>query len=127
MIKIFKTRKKMELLSEIEEGFTDKKVYISRVLGMDILLALEEYGENLKVITVPPSVYNQTSERVKLHLEKARVSLEKGSNHAGRPNMYTDDDIRRILKLKKQGVPITQISKKLNIPRRTIYYLLKKE
>lgn len=124
---MFKTRKKEGLLTEIEEGFTDEKVYLSRIVGMDILLALIEYGENLKVIVVPPSVYGQTSERVKSHLEKVRVNLEKGNERAGRPPMYTDENLKKIVQLKNKGVSIAEISRKLDIPRRTIYYLLEKE
>lgn len=91
---------------------------------MDILLALTKHGNNLRVIVVPPSVYEQTSERVKSYLEKVRVSLEKGKERAGRPVKYTNEDVRKIMKLKKQGIPVTEISRELSIPRRTIYYLL---
>lgn len=91
---------------------------------MDILLALLEYGSDLKVIVVPPSVYAQTSDRVKSYLEKARVSLEKGEERAGRPVKYTKEDVRKIMNLKKQGIPIVEISRMLDIPRRTVYYLL---
>ncbi|MBU7046390.1 MAG: helix-turn-helix domain-containing protein [Theionarchaea archaeon] len=35
--------------------------------------------------------------------------------------------MKRIVQLKNQGVPITQIAKQLNIPRRTVYYLLEKK
>lgn len=124
---MFKTRKKRELLAEIEEGFTDEKVYLSRIVGMDILLALLEYGENLKVIAVPSSVYDQTSERVKSYIEKARVNFEKGSERVGRPPMYSDEDVQKIVKMRNKGVPIAEISRKLDIPRRTIYYLLEKK
>ncbi|MBU7046389.1 MAG: hypothetical protein HXS54_08115 [Theionarchaea archaeon] len=61
---MFTSKKKGELLSEIREGFTDKEVYIPRILGVDIIMALHEYGENLRVIVVPPSIYNSTSEMI---------------------------------------------------------------
>ena len=93
---------------------------------MDILSALLEHGKNLKVIVVPPSVYEQTSERVRSYLKEKRVSLEKGEAHAGRPHKYSEEDIKKIIVLKNQGTPIAQISKKLDIPRRTVYYLLEK-
>jgi hypothetical protein len=94
---------------------------------MDILSTLLEHGKNLKVIVVPPSVYEQTSERVKSYLKDKRVSLEKGEARAGRPHKYSEEDIKKIIALKNQGTPIIQISKKLDIPRRTVYYLLEKE
>ncbi len=124
---MFTSKKKRELLSEIEEGFSDKEVYIPRILGVDIIMALQEYGENLRVIVVPPSIYGSTSERVKSYLETVRIHLQKGSESAGRPPKYAADDIKKIVQLKNQGVPITQIAKQLNIPRRTVYYLLEKK
>jgi len=124
---VFKSKRKKELLAEIEEGFSDKEVYISRIVGMDILLALLEHGSSLKTIVVPPSVYAQTSDRVRSYLKEARVSLEKGEDTAGRPPKYTKKDIKEIVKLKEGGIPIVEISRKLDIPRRTIYYLLKEK
>ena len=115
------------MLSEIEEGFTEKEVYIPRILGIDILMALVEHGENLKTIVLPPSIYDLTSERVKVHLEKERVHLQKGTDSAGRPPKYADSDVKKIIKLKNKGIPITQIAKELSIPRRTVYYLLEKK
>ncbi|MBU7014238.1 MAG: helix-turn-helix domain-containing protein [Theionarchaea archaeon] len=94
---------------------------------MDVLLALLEHGENLKVVILPPSIFVQTSQRVRAYLEKARVSLQKGDIPVGRPPRYTEQDIKEISRLLKEGTPITEISRRLRIPRRTIYYLLEKE
>lgn len=124
---MFEPRKKEELMAEIGEGFSEKKVYIPRTLGMDILQALIDHGENLKTIVVPPSIYALTSQRVKEHLEKERISLEKGNNPAGRPPKYTDKDIKKIFQLKEKNMPVSQIARELNIPRRTVYYLLERE
>jgi hypothetical protein len=115
------------LISEIEKGFSDKAVYIPRIVGMDILLALTDHGKNLRTIVVPPSIHPQISERVKSYLEKERISLEKGHRPVGRPPKYTEEDIKEIIRLKKENVPITKICKELNIPRRTIYYLLEEK
>jgi hypothetical protein len=115
------------LISEIEKGFSEKVVYIPRILGMDILFALTDHGKNLRTIVVPPSIHAQISERVKSHLEKERISLEKGDRSVGRPPKYTETDIKKIIQLKKKNVPITKICKELNIPRRTIYYLLEEK
>lgn len=122
---MFTARRKEELLSQIEEGFPDKEAYIPRIVGMDILLALLEKGVNLRTIMVPPSIYPTVSERVKSHLKETRISLEKGREPPGRPFKYGEDEIKKIVQLKEKKVPITQISRELRIPRRTIYYLLK--
>jgi hypothetical protein len=94
---------------------------------MDVLLALLEHGENLKVVILPPSIFAQTSQRVRACLEKARVSLQKGDIPVGRPSRYTEQDIKEISRLLKERTPITGISRRLKIPRRTIYYLMEKE
>ncbi|MBU7038234.1 MAG: helix-turn-helix domain-containing protein [Theionarchaea archaeon] len=115
------------MIAEIKEGFSERRVYVPRILGMDVLLALLEHGENLKVVILPPSIFVQTSQRVRAYLEKARVSLQKGDIPVGRPPRYTEQDIKEISRLLKEGTPITEISRRLRIPRRTIYYLLEKE
>ncbi|MFQ5891642.1 MAG: helix-turn-helix domain-containing protein [Candidatus Methanofastidiosia archaeon] len=124
-MRTFRAQRKLELILEISQGFREEEVYIPHMLGADIILTLIEYGENLKTIYVPPSIYEQTSERVKILLQKARVSLESFGGGAGRPRKYSKEDLREIIKLKNRGFPITKISKELGIPRRTIYHLLK--
>jgi hypothetical protein len=90
-------------------------------------LALLEHGRNVKVVVLPPSIFTQTSQRVKTYAEKARVTLKKGEEPVGRPPKYTDETIKKIIQLKDKGVSMIQISKDLKIPRRTVYYLLEKE
>ncbi len=91
-------------------------------------MALLEKRRNLKVIMVPPSIYEQTSERVKSYLkENTRISLEKGKESAGRPTKYSDEEVKKIIQLRKQKISIVQISRDLHIPRRTVYHLLKGE
>jgi hypothetical protein len=114
-------------LDQISEGFSEREVYIPRILGIDILLALLEHGKNVKSIVLPPSIYIQTSQRVKAYAEKARVILKPGQQPVGRPPKYSPETIKKISQWKDQGMPIVQISQKLHIPRRTIYYLLRKD
>ncbi|MBU6996824.1 MAG: hypothetical protein HXS41_11245 [Theionarchaea archaeon] len=124
---MFESRNKEELITEIKEGFTEREVYVPRILGMDVLLALLEHGENLRIIILPPSIFAQTSQRVRDYLERARVSLRKGDISVGRPSRYTEQDTREITRLLRERTPITEISRTLKIPRRTIYYLMEKE
>ncbi|MBU7044511.1 MAG: helix-turn-helix domain-containing protein [Theionarchaea archaeon] len=102
-------------------------MYIPRILGSDILLALLEYGKNVKVIVLPPSLYVQTSQRVRTYADNARVILKEGQHPVGRPPKYSTETIRKIYQLKDQGIPIIQISRELHIPRRTLYYLMDRE
>jgi len=123
-MKEFKAESKLDLLVQIQEGFEDEDVYIPLMLGMDIVTTLLENGPNLKIICLPPSNYALVSERVKRSLQKARISLEVKNVENGRPKKYGDEHVREIIQLKNRGVGITQISRELGIPRRTIYYLL---
>lgn len=124
---MFNVRGKDELLAQIHEGFTEKEVYIPRILGIDILLALLEHGRNVKVIVLPPSIFALTSQRVRIYAEKARVILKQGEEPVGRPPKYDEDTIKKIWQLKNRGVPMIQISRDLKIPRRTLYYLLQRD
>jgi hypothetical protein len=126
-MKVFKAKRKEDMIAHIREGFDDTAVYITLRPCIDIVVELLENGPNLSTIYCPPSLYKLTSDRVRHALEKVGVSLESMGGGAGRPRVYSGNDVVEIRKLQKLGHSITRISKELGIPRRTIYYLLKDE
>jgi len=123
-MKEFKAKTKREMIELIREGYEDREVYVNLRPCIDIVVELLENGPNLSVIYCPPSLCELTSKRVKNALEKVGISLVPRGGGAGRPSIYSEDDITEIRKLMKIGLSVTRISQELDIPRRTIYHLL---
>ncbi|MHC1604705.1 MAG: helix-turn-helix domain-containing protein [Candidatus Methanofastidiosia archaeon] len=126
-MKEFRASRKEDMIKQIREGFSENEVYVSLRPSIDIIVELLENGPNLSAIYCPSSLFELTSQRVRTALDKVGVSLKPYGSGAGRPRIYTNNDIREIQKLKQIGIPITRISEELEIPRRTIYYLLKEK
>ncbi len=126
-MKKFRASNKEEIIRQIREGFIEEEVYVALRPSIDIVVELLENGPNLSCIYCPPSLYNLTSTRVKRALEKVGVLLNPLGGGAGRPRVYSEQDVKEIRKMQKIGVSITRVSKELEIPRRTIYYLLKED
>ncbi len=124
-MKEFKSTKKTELIGQIREGISEKEVYIALRPCIDIVVELLENGPNITTIYCPPSLFRLTSRRVTSALEKVGIALLPKGGGAGRPKVYGKDNISEIRKLKRIGMPITRIAEELEIPRRTIYHLLK--
>ena len=125
-MKIIRTTDKTEVVREIEKGFDDDVVYLSIRPSIDVVVALLENDPNLSIILCPPSLYELTSKRVRHALKKVGVSLEKGSYTVGRPRKYTNRDVREMVALYDDGMPVSTISEELGIPRRTVYYYINK-
>ena len=126
-MKVYKATKKAELIASIREGFSDKEVYIAIRPCIDVVVELLENGPNLATIYCPPSLYHLTSRRVMRALEKVGVGLSPLGGGAGRPKVYGKARVDEIRKLQSIGMTITRISEELDIPRRTIYHLLKED
>lgn len=124
-MKEFKSTKKAELIGQIREGFTEKEVYIALRPCIDVVVELLENGPNITTIYCPPSLHKLTSRRVTSALEKVGIELLPRGGGAGRPKVYGKGNVAEIKKLQRIGMPITRIAEELDIPRRTIYHLLK--
>ncbi len=125
-MKVIKHTDKEKVLEEIKEGVNDEVVYLSIRPSIDVVVALLEHDPHVKTILCPPSLYELTSARVRDALKEVGVSLKKGDVKVGRPRKYTKEEIQTMLDLYSDGVPVTTISERLEIPRRTIYYYLNK-
>jgi hypothetical protein len=126
-MKEFKSTKKSELIAHIREGFSEEEVYIALRPCIDVVVELLENGPNLEAIYCPPSLHRLTSRRVTAALEQVGIKLLPLGGGAGRPKVYGKDNISEIRKLQRIGMPITRIAEELDIPRRTIYHLLKED
>ena len=72
------------------------------------------------------AIYDTIPARALAALEKLKVKVRVIAIKRGRPNTHDNKTRSRVLKLLKSGVPIKEVSKKFNIPLRTVYWIGKK-
>ncbi len=108
--------KDLERFSELHKI---KEVHISQRPSKRDLFELTRKLPNLKRIWVPPSIYSLLPKNLDVNVAIS-VSREK----RGRPKKYGEEQIKQILEARRKGVNAREISKKLGIPLRTVYYYL---
>ncbi len=124
-MKVIRARNKIELIEQIKsmEG-EHGEVYINMRPTLDIVEKIIERFPNVEKIMCPPSLHVQTSRKVFKKLADKGIKLEPGEFRVGRPKKYDDETIAEIINLRNQGMPAKQISERLNIPLRTVYFYL---
>ncbi|MCD6522279.1 MAG: DUF1699 family protein [Candidatus Diapherotrites archaeon] len=125
-MRMIQTSSKQELLraiEELDENITE--VYINARPSMDIVMNIMENAPNIQAIYCPPSLLKQTSTKVFSVLEEKGVKLAHKDVKVGRPKKYSNETVREIIERRRNGQPVKDISKEMNIPLRTVYYYLK--
>lgn len=79
---------------------------------------------NLKKIKCPRSLYLRTSSKYIQALSQLGVEVEPMTKK-GRPRKYGEGQINTIKKMIKQGKAPLEISKKMHLPVKSVYYLQK--
>jgi len=85
-------------------------------------MELLDQHPDLKKISCPPSLYSRISPKYLEALNELGVtvvSIEK----KGRPKKYDKKDAHKIQYLLKSGITPREISERLDIPLKTVYYL----
>ncbi len=82
---------------------------------------LEEHP-NIKLIKCPSSLYLRISKKYLDALSKLGVEVEPVVK-SGRPKKYGELEVKLIQKMLKDGYNPREISEKLNLPIKTVYYL----
>ena len=82
---------------------------------------LEEHP-NIKRIKCPTSLYLRTSKKYLDALHKLGVEVEPVIK-SGRPKKYGESEVKLIQKMLKNGSNPSEISEKLHLPIKTVYYL----
>lgn len=85
-------------------------------------MELLEENPQLKRIKCPSSLYLRTSRKYLDALSKLGVEVEPVLKQ-GRPKKYGDLEVKLIEKMLKQGSSPQEISEKLKLPIKTVYYL----
>jgi len=121
-----KARNSEELLRKIEENLTRDvtEVYINLRPTKIILVKILERAPNVKTIGCPPSLYPKISKKIIKALDQMGIKLVPMNHSRGRPKKYDQPTLKLIEELVKKGKTPKEISKELNIPLRTVYYLI---
>jgi hypothetical protein len=128
MVVMIQTSSKEELLAEINnlDESTDS-VYINARPSMHIVNTILSSAPNVREIMCPPSLLKQTSTKVLEVLGEKDIKLKHKAVRVGRPKKYTKEDVRKMVTMRRNGVPVKDIAKEMGVPLRTVYYYLKKE
>lgn len=105
-----------------DESLSNDEIYVNKPLSFSKIMELLDQHPGIKKITCPPSIYARISPKYLQALEElgvAVVPIEK----KGRPKKYDDKNVEEIQRLLKSGQSPQEISKTLQIPLKTVYYL----
>jgi len=125
-MRIVRAKTKQALIEEIKAlNSEDSEYYLNLRPTVDIIEALMEKSKEVKRITCPPSLLQQTAKKVfKLTNDKG-IKLEAGEFAVGRPKKYDDDTIREVLESRTNGKSAKEIAAEIEMPLRTVYFYLK--
>lgn len=112
-------------LSELDEDVTE--VYVSLRPTKEVVVKILENAPNVKRISCPPSLYPKVSKRVIYALGQLGIELVPEKRPRGRPRKYDEKTVKLVRELAKKGVPMREISERLGIPLRTVYYMASKQ
>ncbi|AEK72119.1 DNA-binding protein [Thermococcus sp. 4557] len=121
-----KARNNAELIAKLRESLNEEvtEVYINLRPTKEILVRILERAPNVRKISCPPSLYPKVSKRVIAALAQMGIELVPEGYPRGRPRKYNERTIREVQNLLMKGVPAKEISTRMGIPLRTVYYLL---
>lgn len=111
-------------LSSLGEDVTE--VYVSLRPTKEVVVKILENAPNVKRISCPPSLYPKVSKRVIYALGQLGIELVPEKRPRGRPRKYDEKTVKLVRELAKKGVPMREISERLGIPLRTVYYMASK-
>ncbi|QDA31687.1 helix-turn-helix domain-containing protein [Thermococcus indicus] len=120
-----KARNNAELIAKLQETLDEEvtEVYINLRPTKEILVRILERAPNVRKISCPPSLYPKVSKRVIAALAQMGIELVPEGYPRGRPRKYDERTIREVKSLLMKGVPAKEISIRMGIPLRTVYYL----
>lgn len=126
-MRVLRCQDKEELLEKLSKiNKEDEEIYISLRPTQEIVERLIEETESIKKLKCPKSLYYQVGEKVENKLQKKGVELEPGEFSPGRPRKYSDEEIDRMIQMREEGFPVNEISERMDVPVRTVYFYLNK-
>ena len=100
----------------------DDEIYVNKPLSSQVIMELLEKYPNLKKIKSPSSLYLRTSKKYLDALSELGIEVEPVIKR-GRPKKYGETEAKLIQKMLNEGESPKEISDKLQIPLKTVYYL----
>jgi len=97
-------------------------VYINEQLSSRKIMEVLDSNPDLKKINCPVSIYSRISKKYINALDELGVVVEPVLKR-GRPKKYSSTEASKIQILLDKGESPKDISKKLNLPVKTVYYL----
>lgn len=123
-----KAKNNTELLRKLDGTLTEDvtEVYINLRPTKEILVHILERAPNVRRISCPPSLYPKVSKKIIHALSQMGIQLVPEGYPRGRPRKYDEETVRAVIRLIEQGVPPKDISSRMGIPLRTVYYMLER-
>ncbi len=121
-----KARNNEELIRKLSERLSEDvtEVYVNLRPTKEILVRILERAPNVRKISCPPSLYPKVSKKVISALAQMGIELVPEGYPRGRPRKYDEKTVRQVRELLRKGVPAKEISSRMGIPLRTVYYMI---
>ncbi|NJE47225.1 DUF1699 domain-containing protein [Thermococcus sp. GR7] len=121
-----KARNNAELIMKLNEVLNDEvtEVYINLRPTKEILVRILERAPNVRKISCPPSLYPKVSKKAINALAQMGIELVPEGYPRGRPRKYDERTIREVYNLIRKGITPKEISSRMGIPLRTVYYMI---
>ncbi|NJE04601.1 DUF1699 domain-containing protein [Thermococcus sp. M36] len=121
-----KARNNEELIRKLNERLNEEvtEVYVNLRPTKEILVRILERAPNVRRISCPPSLYPKVSKKVISALAQMGIELVPEGYPRGRPRKYDERTVRQVRELLMRGVPAKEISSRMGIPLRTVYYMI---
>ncbi|MCD6279582.1 hypothetical protein J7J26_02320 [Candidatus Micrarchaeota archaeon] len=117
--------KREDIIKMIDHHPEITEVFI-KVKPSTKMLAYLLNNTNLKKIYISKNIYRTIPSKVIRALDDMKIRVEIVKLKQGRPFEINDFIIKRAFKLKERGMSVIDISRKLGISRRTLYYRFNK-
>ena len=123
-----KARNNEELIRKLGERLNEDvtEVYVNLRPTKEILVRILERAPNVRKIACPPSLYPKVSKKVIAALAQMGIELVPEGYPRGRPRKYDERTVRQVRELLMRGVPAKEISSRMGIPLRTVYYMMER-
>ncbi len=124
-MEVVKAKNKSELMDILLELDSEiNEIYINKRPSADIVVGILNNAPKIKTIYCPPSLFDQTSQKVVDALENVEIKLKPFDVNRGRPKKYEETLINSIKADAEAGNPIKNIAAKYDIPLRTAYFYI---